>query len=153
MQRSHARSPRPVTSSRAEGSGSFGAQGAPSEDFANDCGYRSSAGEDLAPHTKPVHAAEQITRILTPYVAAVLAAKTHRRETTGEQRPLPRPHPDQPHAKTIADLQDRSGVICWWGSHTEEWWALVPGGTQWQIVSAPDPESLIETIANARARR
>ncbi|TMR26393.1 hypothetical protein, partial [Actinomadura geliboluensis] len=40
--------------------------------------YRSSAGEDLAPHTKPVHAAEQITRILTPYVAAVLAAKTHR---------------------------------------------------------------------------
>ncbi|MFG2017852.1 hypothetical protein [Actinomadura geliboluensis] len=88
-------------------------------------------------------------------MAAVLAAKTHRRETTGEQRPLPlpRPHPDQPPAKTIADLQDRSGVICWWGSHTEEWWALVPGGTQWQIVSAPDPESLIETIAIARARR
>lgn len=115
--------------------------------------YRSSTGEDLAPHTKPIHAAERITRILTPYVAAVLAARTHRRGTTDERRRIPRPHPNQPHAKTIADLQDRSGVICWWGSCTEEWWALIPGGTRWRIVNAPDPEALIETIFRARTRR
>jgi hypothetical protein len=115
--------------------------------------YRSSTGEDLAPHTKPARAAERITRILVPYVTAALAAQSHQRGTTGEPRPVPRPHPDQPHAATVADLQDRSGVICWYGSYTEEWWAIIPGGTQWQIVNAPDPEALIQAIFKARVRR
>jgi hypothetical protein len=115
--------------------------------------YRSSTGEDLAPHTKPVHAAQRITRILIPYVTAALAAQTHPRTPTDEPRPIPRPHPNQPHAPTIADLQNRSGVICWYGTATQEWWALIPGGTQWRIINAPDPEALIETIFRARARR
>jgi hypothetical protein len=115
--------------------------------------YRSSTGEDLAPHTRPALAAERITRILIPYVTAALAAQTHRRETDRRQRPVPRPHPDQPHATTIADLQERSGVICWWGAYTREWWALIPGGTQWKIVNAPGPEALIEAVFRARGRR
>ncbi|MFA1541966.1 hypothetical protein [Actinomadura monticuli] len=112
--------------------------------------YRSSTGEDLAPHTRPALAAERITRILIPYVTAALAARTHERRPAETARPTPLPHPDQPHAATIADLQERSGVICWWGVHTEEWWALVPGGTRWRIVNAPDPEALLRVIARAR---
>jgi hypothetical protein len=115
--------------------------------------YRSSTGEDLAPHTKPALAAERITRILIPYVTAALAAQTHRRQTAGESLPTPRPHPAQPHAKTVADLQERSGVICWWGTYTKEWWALVSGGTQWKIVNAPDPEALLQAVFKSRVRR
>ncbi|WP_433461721.1 hypothetical protein [Spirillospora sp. CA-128828] len=114
--------------------------------------YQASTGEDLAPHNKPSRAAERITRILTPYVTAALAARTHQREATDERRPIPRPHPDQPRATTVAELQQRSGVICWWGTHTEEWWALIPGGTQWKLVNAPDPDALTRAIQNARAR-
>ena len=112
--------------------------------------YRSSTGEDLAPHTRPVRAAERITRILIPYVTAALAAQSHRQERPDTPRPVPRPHPNQPHAATIADLQNRSGVICWYGTCTQEWWALLPGGTRWQIVNAPDPETLIERIFKGR---
>lgn len=115
--------------------------------------YRSSAGEDLAPHTKPILAAERITRILIPFVTAALAAQSHQRETADGLRPAPRPHPGQPHATTVADLQERSGVICWYGTHTEEWWALIPGGTQWRIVNAPDPEALIQAVYTSRVRR
>ena len=116
--------------------------------------YRSSTGEDLAPHTKPVRAAEQITRILIPYVTAALAARSHQGEAVGQTRPTPpQPHPGQPYAATVADLQERSGVICWWGIHTKEWWALVPGGTRWRIVNAPDPETLLQAIFESRVRR
>ncbi|NKZ05245.1 hypothetical protein [Actinomadura latina] len=86
-------------------------------------------------------------------MTAALAAQTHRRDTADHPRPAPRPHPDQPRATTIADLQARSSVICWYGARTAEWWALIPGGTQRRIVNAPDPEALIETIFKARARR
>ncbi|GAA1872901.1 hypothetical protein [Actinomadura bangladeshensis] len=115
--------------------------------------YRSSAGEDLAPHTRPGLAAERITRILLPYVTAVLAAQTHRWQTSDVPISVPRPYTGQPHAKTIAGLQERTGVICWWGTHTGEWWALVPGGTQWKIVSAPDPEALVQAVFKSRVRR
>jgi hypothetical protein len=49
--------------------------------------------------------------------------------------------------------QDRSGVICWWGAYTREWWAVIPGGTHWKIVNVPDPEALIEAVFKARGRR
>ncbi|WP_396446009.1 hypothetical protein [Actinomadura sp.] len=115
--------------------------------------YWSSTGEDLAPHTKPMRAAERITRILVPYVTAALAAQSHQRETAGEPRPAPRPHPDQPYAATVADLQDRSGVICWWGTHTEKWWATHPRRDAVEDRQRPDPETLIQTIFKARFRR
>ncbi|MEU8802884.1 hypothetical protein [Spirillospora sp. NPDC048819] len=52
---------------------------------------------------------------------------------------------------TIAELQERfNGVVCWWGISTKEWWALIPGGTQWKIVNAPDPDDLIQAVLKAR---
>ncbi|WP_433472144.1 hypothetical protein ACQPZP_25005 [Spirillospora sp. CA-142024] len=108
--------------------------------------YRSSTGEDLAPHTKPIRAAQRITRILTPFVTAALAARTHQRETSATALPTPPPDSDPSRARTIAELHARFGVICWWGTHTKEWWALIPGGTRWRLVNAPDPDALARII-------
>ncbi|WP_067793597.1 hypothetical protein [Actinomadura formosensis] len=105
--------------------------------------YRSSTGEDLAPHTEPVRAAERITRILTPYVTAALAAQTHQRGTTGAPRLTPPPDSARPFATEITESQERSGVLCWWGACTGQWWALIPGGTQQEIINASDPEALL----------
>jgi hypothetical protein len=110
--------------------------------------YRSSTGEDLAPHTKPIRAAERITRILIPFVTAALAARTHQQGTSGTALPTPPPDPDPSRARTIAELHARFGVISWWGTHTKEWWALIPGGTQWRLVNAPTPDTLTQAILN-----
>ncbi|TDD86688.1 hypothetical protein E1293_09250 [Actinomadura darangshiensis] len=116
--------------------------------------YRSSTGEDLAPHTKPIRAAERITRILIPYVTAALAARTRLREASKSPRPTPLADPDPSHAHTIAELRERfEGVVCWWGAYTKEWWAILSGGTQWEIVNAPDPDALIQLILETRAHR
>lgn len=112
--------------------------------------YQSSTGEDLAPRTKPVHAAKRITRILTPYVTAALAAQTHQRGTTGTPRLAPPSDPPQPFATEIAGLRERPGVLCWRGAYTEKWWALIPSGTQWEIINAPAPEAPIQAISKAR---
>lgn len=110
--------------------------------------FRSSTGEDLAPHTKPDLAAARVIRILIPYVTTVLAARSHK------QAPVPAAGPDPSHGAAIAELQARfDGVVCWWGAYTHEWWAVVPGGTQWQIVNAQDPAALARAIINARNRR
>ncbi|TDD40593.1 hypothetical protein E1287_00955 [Actinomadura sp. KC06] len=62
--------------------------------------------------------------------------------------------PDPSHAATIAGLQERfAGVVCWWGIYTYEWWAIVPGGTQWKIVNAEDPDTLVQQILKARNYR
>jgi hypothetical protein len=114
--------------------------------------FRSSTGEDLAPHTKPVRAAERITRILIPFVTAALAARTHHRGPDGTMLPTPPPDPDPSRARVIAELHARFGVISWWGTHTREWWALIPGGTQWKLVNGPDPAALTRAILNVRAR-
>ncbi|WP_344892254.1 hypothetical protein [Actinomadura meridiana] len=116
--------------------------------------YRSSTGEDLAPHTQPVQAAKRVTRILIPYVTAVRAARSHQTQATGERCSPPPARPDPSHAPTIAELQRRfAGVVCWWGAYTYEWWAIVPGGTQWKIVNAEDPDTLIQRVLNTRKRR
>lgn len=110
--------------------------------------YRSSTGEDLAPHTKPILAAKRVTRILLPYVTAALAARTH--QAAPRPRVLAEPGPS--HAVTIAELQERfEGVVCWWGAATREWWAIIPGGTRWRIVNAPDPDGLLQIILKDRS--
>ncbi|SFQ34465.1 hypothetical protein SAMN04489713_1285 [Actinomadura madurae] len=115
--------------------------------------YRSSTGENLAPHTKPARAAERITRILLPFVTAALAARTHQRQTSETGLPTPPSAPDPIRARTIAELHARFGVISWWGTHTKEWWALLPSGTQWRLLNAPTPAALTEAILHARATR
>ncbi|WP_141585869.1 hypothetical protein [Actinomadura sp. WMMA1423] len=154
--------------------------------------YRSSAGEDLGPHTDPARAAGQVTRILTPFVTAARGAWARRtpRGATAAGRtvssrtvvgctapgrtapshavpghtgpstagrparpvlPAPPPDPDPSRTRTIADLHARFGVICWWGAHTKEWWALVPGAARWRLVSATASEELAETIIAVHA--
>ncbi|MEU9843109.1 hypothetical protein AB0C69_28245 [Actinomadura sp. NPDC048032] len=55
---------------------------------------------------------------------------------------------------TIAELEKRfAGLVCWWGHYTYEWWAIVPGGTQWTIVNAEEPDSLLHEILRARKRQ
>ena len=116
--------------------------------------FRSSTGEDLAPHTDPTHAARQITRILIPYVTAIRAARSHRTRRTGASYPTPPAVPDPAHVTTIAELENRfAGVVCWWGRYTYEWWAIVPGGTRWTIVNAEEPDSLLHEILKAWKRR
>lgn len=113
--------------------------------------YRSSTGENLAPYDRPGLAATRITRILIPFVTAVLAARTHQESAIDLTCPDIPSAPDPAHAVTIARLQERfAGVICWWGVSTKEWWALIPGGTQWKIVNAPDPDDLIQAVLKAR---
>ncbi|MFC4055071.1 hypothetical protein ACFOY4_35740 [Actinomadura syzygii] len=113
--------------------------------------FRSSTGENLAPHTKPAQAAKQVTRILIPYVTAVRAARSHQTQTPRPPSPTPPAVPDPSHQTTIAGLHERfAGVVCWWGTYTYEWWAIVPGGTQWKIVNAEDPETLLHKILKAR---
>ncbi|WP_344265013.1 hypothetical protein [Actinomadura napierensis] len=107
-------------------------------------------GEDLAPHTKPSQAAEKIARILVPYVTAIQAARTHHQHPRSGLRPPMR----LDHAAIITELQQRfPDVVCWWGAYTGEWWALLPGGTRWRLVSASDPGDLVQIIAEARSRR
>lgn len=116
--------------------------------------YQSSTGENLAPYDRPGLAAAKITRILTPFVTAVLAARTH--QTTAIELTCPDipSAPDPAHAVTIAKLQERfAGVVCWWGISTKEWWALIPGGTRWQIVNAPTPDDLVQVILKAHPNR
>lgn len=113
--------------------------------------YRSSTGEDLAPHTNPAGAAERITRILTPYVAAALAARARRPVRDGTALPIPPPDPGAPHTDTIAYLRARFGVLCWWGTHTKEWWALIPCAAQWRLVNAPASETLAQAILDVHA--
>ncbi|SNS69960.1 hypothetical protein [Actinomadura mexicana] len=113
--------------------------------------YRSSTGEDLAPHTSPARAAERITRILTPYVAAALAARARRPVRDGTALRIPPPGPDTPHTETIAYLRARFGVLCWWGTHTKEWWALIPCAAQWRLVNAPASETLAQAILDVHA--
>ncbi|NDU74521.1 hypothetical protein GWI34_18060 [Actinomadura sp. DSM 109109] len=113
--------------------------------------YRSSTGEDLAPHTDPVHAAGRITRILTPYVAAALAARARRPVRDGVALPVPPPGPGTSHTETIAYLHARFGVMCWWGTHTKEWWALIPCAPQWRLVNAPASETLAQAIIEVHA--
>ncbi|WP_242911413.1 hypothetical protein [Actinomadura terrae] len=109
--------------------------------------YRSSTGEDLAPHDAPARAAAKITRILTPYITAALAPRTEQPQAHDT------PPPDH-EPTTISELQERyAGVICWWGISTSEWWALIPRGPQWKIVSAPDTNSLIQAVIKACAGR
>ncbi|MFI0479735.1 hypothetical protein [Actinomadura sp. 9N215] len=116
--------------------------------------FRSSTGEDLAPHTKPIQAAKQVTRILIPYVTAARAARSHQTQTTRPPRATPPAVPDPSHETTIAGLQERfAGVVFWWGTYTYEWWAIVPGGTQWTIVNAEDPDALVQQILKARNYR
>ncbi|TDD40538.1 hypothetical protein E1287_00775 [Actinomadura sp. KC06] len=118
--------------------------------------FRSSTGENLAPHTKPDVAAARVVRILIPYVTTILAAQSHRRPGAEAGRPHPTPpaRPDPSHGAAIAELQGRfDGVVCWWGAYTYEWWAIVPGGTEWQIVNAEDPSGLARAIIQARSRR
>ncbi|TYB42512.1 hypothetical protein FXF69_32475 [Actinomadura chibensis] len=116
--------------------------------------FRSSTGEDLAPHTKPAQAAKQVTRILIPYVTAVRAARSHQTQTTRRPSSTPPAVPDPTHATAIAGLHERfAGVVCWWGAYTYEWWAIVPGGTRWKIVSAEDPDTLVHLILKARNQR
>ncbi|MWA04087.1 hypothetical protein F8568_027635 [Actinomadura sp. LD22] len=112
--------------------------------------YRSSMGENLAPHTKPFQAAERIARIHTPYVAAIQAARSRHRQIA--QAPKTSFHPPirPEHATIITDLQRRfPDVVCWWGAYTGEWWALIPGGTRWRLANASDPGDLVQIIATA----
>ncbi|MEU8123915.1 hypothetical protein AB0C21_34845 [Spirillospora sp. NPDC049024] len=109
--------------------------------------YRSSTGEELGPHTDPAGAAGQVTRILTPFVTAALARRARRPVRSGVALPAPPPDPDPSRTRTIADLHARFGVVCWWGAHTKEWWALIPGAARWRLVNAPASEALAETIA------
>lgn len=116
--------------------------------------FRSSTGENLAPHDKPVRAAKQVTRILIPYVTAIRAARSHQTQTARPASLTPPAVPDPSHETTIAGLRERfPGVVCWWGTYTYEWWAIVPGGTQWKIVSAEDPDTLVHQIRKALTRR
>ncbi|MDL4816274.1 hypothetical protein [Actinomadura opuntiae] len=116
--------------------------------------YRSSLGENLAPHTKPFQAAEKIARILVPYVTAIQAARTQQRRLAQAPRSGLHPPMRPEHAAIITDLQRRfPDVVCWWGAHTGEWWALLPGGTRWRLASASDPAGLVQIIAEARPRR
>ncbi|MGI5422181.1 hypothetical protein [Actinomadura luteofluorescens] len=116
--------------------------------------FRSSTGENLALHTDPSQAARQITRILIPYVTAIRAARSHRAQRAGTPSPTPPAVPDPAHVTTIAELEKRfAGLVCWWGRYTYEWWAIVPGGTQWTIVNAEEPDSLLHEILRARKRR
>jgi hypothetical protein len=111
--------------------------------------FQSSTGEDLAPYDRPTRAAERISRILTPFVTAALAARTRQMPRPEHQDRPPDPDPSQ--SATIAEVRRRfTGVVCWWGTYTGEWWALVPGGTRWQIVNARDPDKLIQAVLNAR---
>ncbi|MFG2248184.1 hypothetical protein [Spirillospora sp. NPDC048823] len=116
--------------------------------------YQSSTGENLAPYNRPGLAAARITRILIPFVTAVLAARTHRETAIDVTCPDIPSAPDPAQAVTVAKLQERfAGVICWWGLSTKEWWALIPGGTQWQIVNAADPDDLVQAVLEARPER
>lgn len=111
--------------------------------------FRSSTGEDLAPSDCPAHAAERITRILSPFVTAALAPRTRQKSAPGP--PACPPEPDPSLSATIAEVRRRfTGVVCWWGAYTGEWWALVPGGTRWRIVNARDPDKLIQAVLSAR---
>ncbi|TDC71691.1 hypothetical protein E1200_01230 [Actinomadura sp. GC306] len=96
----------------------------------------------------------KITRILVPYITAVLAARTHGQAAVNAPCVDVPSTSDPAQAATIAKLQERfAGVICWWDSSTREWWALVPGGTRWQIVNAPTSDDLVEAVLKAHPRR
>ncbi|MFI0408311.1 hypothetical protein [Actinomadura sp. 3N508] len=116
--------------------------------------FRSSTGEDLAPHTRPDVAAARVIRILIPYVTTILAARSHQGPGAGGARPAPPAQPDRSDGAVIAELQARfDGVVCWWGASTNEWWAVVPGGTRWQIVHAADPPGLARAVIEAWSHR
>lgn len=110
-------------------------------------------GREPGPAHQAARAAERITRILIPFVTAALAAQTHQRQTNETGLPTPPSDPDPIRARTITDLHARFGVISWWGTHTKEWWALLPAGTQWRLLNAPTPDALTEVILHVRSAR
>lgn len=116
--------------------------------------FRSSTGEYLAPHTQPGLAADKVTRILIPYVTAALAARTRK---APESKP---PNPGAPTNASPSAARDATSTQegqpdspLWWSAHTRQWWGVVPGGTLWQLVSAPNQNDLAQAIAKARPNK
>lgn len=97
--------------------------------------YRTSTGILLGPHDDPTAAAETIALLLGPWLPAALGII-----------------PDR--AMTVSEVRRRfPGVSCWWGIHTQRWWALIPRGASSRLVSAITLDTLARAISKAHTRQ